>query len=176
MKKEDNNNKLLSDQDIKVYNLTKAVNESVNLDDFKCQKQYFADYLRLCAKDNDNKGICKVWLFVTSNNKVIGYVTLAMSQLSRSQHLTLGRLTTRNYVPGILIGEMARHLDCRGKGVGKIMINWVTSKVRDLSKEVACKIIIVESEEDKIDIYKQWGFEPIENFEEKRNTMFLRIR
>jgi predicted GNAT family N-acyltransferase len=85
-------------------------------------------------------------------------------------------LTTRNYVPGILIGEMARHLDCRGKGVGKIMINWVTSKVRDVSKEVACKIIIVEAEEDKIDIYKQWGFEPIENFEEKRNTMFLRIR
>ena len=56
------------------------------------------------------------------------------------------------------------------------MINWVVSKARDLSKEVACKIIIVEAEEDKIDIYKKWGFEPIENLEEKRNTMFLRIK
>jgi hypothetical protein len=79
-------------------------------------------------------------------------------------------------VPGILIGEMARHIDYKGRGLGDVMINWVVSKARDLSKEIACKIIIVEAEEDKIDIYKKWGFEPIENFEERRNTMFLRIR
>jgi hypothetical protein len=71
---------------------------------------------------------------------------------------------------------MARHIDYKGRELGKIMINWVVSKARNLSKEVACKIIIVEAEEDKIVVYKRWGFEPIENFEEKRNTMFLRIR
>jgi predicted GNAT family N-acyltransferase len=166
----------LPDIDIKVYNLTRAINEFVDLSNFKCEKQYFADYLRLCAKEDDDKGIGKLWLFVTGDNKIVGYVTLVMSQLSRSQHLDLGRMTHRNYVPGILIGEMARHIDYKGKGLGNIMINWVVSKARDLSKEVACKIIIVEAEEDKIDIYKEWGFEPIENFEEKRNTMFLRIK
>jgi GNAT superfamily N-acetyltransferase len=173
LKKDDNK---LPDRDIKVYNLISAINESVNLSDFKCEKQHFADYLRLYAKEDDDKGIGKLWLFVTGNNKVIGYVTLAMSQLSRSQHLDLGRITPRNYVPGILIGEMARHIDYKGRGLGDVMINWVVSKARDLSKEIACKIIIVEAEEDKIDIYKKWGFEPIENFEERRNTMFLRIR
>jgi predicted GNAT family N-acyltransferase len=173
LKKEDNQ---LSDQDVKVYNITKAINESVNLSYFKCEKQYFADYLRLYAKQDDDKGIGKLWLFVNGNNKVIGYVTLAMSQLSKSQHLDLGRMTPRTYVPGILIGEMARDIDYKGRGLGNIMINWVVSKARDLSKEVACRIIIVEAEEDKIDIYKKWGFEPIENFEERRNTMFLRIK
>jgi len=173
LKKDDN--KLL-DFDIKVYNLARAINTSVDLSDFKCEKQYFADYLRLNAKEDDDKGIGKLWLFINGNNKVAGYVTLVMSQLSRSQHLDLGRMTPRNYVPGILIGEMARHMDYKGRGLGNIMINWVVSKARNLSKEVACKIVIVEAEEDKIDIYKEWGFEPIENFEEKRNTMFLRIR
>lgn len=166
----------LSEQDVKVYNLTRAIKESVDLSDFKCEKQYFADYLRLYAKEDDSKGIGKLWLFVTGNNKVTSYLTLAMSQLSRSQHLDLGRMTPRNYVPGILIGEMARHTDYKGRGLGNIMINWVVSKARDLSQEVVCKIIIVEAEEDKIEIYRKWGFEPIENFEEKRNTMFLRIR
>jgi hypothetical protein len=169
-------NKKLSDQDIRVYNLARAINESIELSDFKCEKEYFADYLRLYSKDDDRKGIGKVWLFVNGNDKVVGYVTLAMSQLSKSQHLNLGRMTPRNYVPGILIGEMARHIDYKGRELGKIMINWVVSKARNLSKEVACKIIIVEAEEDKIVVYKRWGFEPIENFEEKRNPMFLRIR
>lgn len=98
-----------------------------------------------------------------------------MSQLSKSQHLNLRRMTPPNSVPGILIGEMARHIDYKGKDLGRLMINWVVSKARHLSKEVACKIIIVEAEEDKIDVYKRWDFERIENFEEKRNTMFLRI-
>ncbi|MDF2737171.1 MAG: hypothetical protein K0S93_1028 [Nitrososphaeraceae archaeon] len=97
MKKDDNK---LPDRDIKVYNLTSAINESVNLSDFKCEKQHFADYLRLYAKEDDDKGIGKLWLFVTGNNKVIGYVTLTMSQLSRSQHLDLGRLTPRKLCAG----------------------------------------------------------------------------
>ena len=166
----------MSDSDIKVYNLVKASNESIELSEFKCEKQYFADYLNLYAREDDYNGIGKVWLFVNSDNMVVGYVTLAMSQLSKSYHLNLGRMTHRNYVPGILIGEMARHIDYKGKGIGNMMINWVVSKARNLSKEVGCKIVIVEAEEDKIDAYKKWGFEPIENFEEKRNTMFLRIR
>jgi hypothetical protein len=81
---------------------------------------------------------------------VVGYVTLAMSQLAKTYHLKLGRMTHRNYVPGILIGEMARHIDYKGRGIGDMMINWVVSKTRNLSKEVGCKIIIVEAEEDKI--------------------------
>jgi hypothetical protein len=112
LKKEDNQ---LSDQDVKVYNITKAINESVTLLSFKCEKQYFVDYLRLYAKQEDDKGIGKLWLFVNGNNKVIGYVTLAISQLSKSQHLDLGRMTPSTYVPGILIGEMAKNTDYKGK-------------------------------------------------------------
>jgi hypothetical protein len=70
---------------------------------------------------------------------------------------------------------MARHIDYKDRGLGNIMINWIVSRARNLSKEVARKIVMVEAKEDKIDIYKQWGFKAIENFEEKRNTMFLRI-
>lgn len=40
----------LSDSDIKVYNLVKANNESIELSEFKCEKQYFADYLNLYTK------------------------------------------------------------------------------------------------------------------------------
>ena len=49
----------------------------------------------------------------------------------------------------------------------------VVSVALDLSRYAACKLIIVESEEDKVEMYKHWGFKPIENFEERRNTMFI---
>ena len=55
------------------------------------------------------------------------------------------------------------------------MIDWVVSVALDLSKYAACRLVIVESEPDKTDMYKHFGFEPIEDFEEKRFTMFLQL-
>ena len=167
--------KRLTFEDVEIYSLPKAMEESIDLSKFKCEKQYFADYLHQIAPKDDMNNIAKVWLFVTHAKHVIGYVTLIMSQLLRTSHPELGKLSSHSYVPGILISEMARHVDYRGLGVGKLMIDWVVSKAVDLSQYVACRLIIVESQEDKIEVYRRWGFEPIENFEERRNTMFLRI-
>jgi GNAT superfamily N-acetyltransferase len=165
----------LTFEDVEIYSLPKAIEESIDLSKFKCEKEYFADYLRQMAPEVDKNNIAKVWLFVTHTKYVIGYVTLIMSQLLRASHPELGKLSSHRYVPGILIGEMAGHIDFRRLGLGKLMIDWVVSKAVDLSQYVACRLIIVESEEDKIEVYRHWGFEPIENFEERRNTMFLRI-
>jgi hypothetical protein len=83
------------------------------------------------------------------------------------------RLTSHRNIPGLLISEMAGHINYKGMGLGKLMVDWVVSVALDLSKYVACKLIIVESEEDKIQMYEHWGFKPVKDFEEKRNTMFL---
>ncbi|MFZ0510200.1 MAG: GNAT family N-acetyltransferase [Candidatus Nitrosopolaris sp.] len=165
----------LTFKDVEIYPLLKALEESVDFSRFKCEKQYFADYLREMAPQDDKNNVAKVWVFVTHEREVIGYVTLIMSQLSRSAHLELGKLTTHLYVPAILISEMAGHIEYAGQGLGRLMIDWVISKALDLSQYAACRLVIVESVEDKVETYRHWGFEPIENFEEKRNTMFLRI-
>jgi hypothetical protein len=72
-------------------------------------------------------------LFVTHDKYVIGYVTLIMSQLLKTWHRQLGKLSSHSYVPGILISEMARHIDYRGRELGKLMVDWVVSKAVDLS-------------------------------------------
>jgi hypothetical protein len=36
------------------------------------------------------------------------------------------------------------------------MIDWVVSKAVELLEFVACKLVLVESEGDKIDIHKYW--------------------
>jgi GNAT superfamily N-acetyltransferase len=161
--------------DIEVYSIAKALQESINLSDFRCENPIFADYLRTTAIEDDRNNVAKVWLFVTHDKQVVGYVTLIMSQLARTYHPKLSRSTSHRFVPGILISEMATHMDYSGMGLGRLMIEWVTSVAFDLARYVACRLIIVESEPDKIEVYRHLGFEPIEDFEEKRYTMFLEI-
>ena len=80
-------------KDVEIYPLPKALEESIDFSGFKCEKQYLADYLREMAPQDDKNNVAKVWVFVTHEKEVIGYVTLIMSQLSRSAHLEFGKLT-----------------------------------------------------------------------------------
>ena len=50
--------------------------------------QYFADYLRNIALEDDKNNVAKVWVFVTHEKEVIGYVTLIMSQLSENKRIS----------------------------------------------------------------------------------------
>ncbi len=152
--------KRFSFEDIEVYSLAKALQEHINLSDFRCEKQIFVDYLQTMAIDDDKNNVAKVWLFVTHDKQVVGYVTLIMSQLTATFHPKLSKITSHRYVPGILISEMATHSDYTGTGLGRLMIEWVASIAFDLARYVACRLVIVESEPDKTEIYRHWGFEP----------------
>lgn len=108
-------NKLIF-SDIGVYLLTKALEVSVNLCDFKCEKQEFNDYLYNTAYKDHISNLGKVWLFTTHEKKPIGFVTLAMSQLSRSFDRYFSSMTAHTNVPALLIGEMTRHVDYKRLG------------------------------------------------------------
>lgn len=79
----------LTFKDVEIYPVPKALEESIDFSKFKWGKQYFADYLRGMAPQDDKNNVAKVWVFVTHEREVIGYVTLIMSQLSKSAHLEL---------------------------------------------------------------------------------------
>jgi predicted GNAT family N-acyltransferase len=108
-------------------------------------------------------------LFV-HNTKVVGYLTLAMSKLSKNFHKDFGTMTTQN-VPALLIGGMARHVEYKGRGVGILMRDYAINKAFKLSDQIGCRLLALESVQDKIDLYAKWGFSPIES--EYRNTMFI---
>jgi hypothetical protein len=90
-----------------------------------------------------------------SQNNINNLITLAMSKLGKQFHKELGRITSHQYIPGLLIGQMAGHIDYRGRGLGKLMIDWVIGlALNNLSKYVACRLIIIQSDEDKVDMYR----------------------
>lgn len=164
---------------IDVFSYQKLIEENIDFSDFACENKDFETYLKdegLAIKD-DLEDISKLWLFVhMPDKKVVGYVTLIMSQISRFQHDSLKGLSRHNHVPGVLISEMARDVRYRQNGIGRHMIDFVANIGTELSKQVGCKILIVEAIGEKVSTYEKFGFIRIKDeVDLYRNPMFLRL-
>lgn len=165
---------------VDVFSYRKLVEENIDYSDFTCENKNFETYLRnkdFAIKD-DLEDISKLWLFVhIPNKKVVGYVTLVMSQLSRFQHNSLMRLSRHDHVPGVLISEMARDFRYRNNGIGRHMIDFVATIGTELSKQIGCKILIVEAIGEKVLTYEKFGFIRIKDeVDPHRNPMFLKLK
>lgn len=149
----------------------KPLKDSFVITDFKCGKDQFDEYIKKTAHEDQRNNVGRVWLFYY-NGKMIGYVTLAMSQLHKTEHSLLGNISSHGYIPGLLLGQMARHEDFKGRGIGDIMKDWVILQGVELSKKIGCRLIILQSDEDKVERYKEWSFVLIPASRRKKNMMF----
>jgi len=103
-------------------------------------------------------------------------VTVAMSEVARFQHKQLQTVTrTQNYVPGLLLGHMARHIEYKKRGVGILMRDWVINHALELSKSVGCRLVILQAFNELVaKIYEDWGFVRVDDFDETgRHRMFI---
>ena len=80
-------NQRLTLSDVEIYSLPRALEASIDLHDFKCEKENFAEYLYLMAPEDDRNNVGKFWIFTTHQKSIMGYVTLAMSQLGHIGHM-----------------------------------------------------------------------------------------
>lgn len=147
---------------------------TTDLTGFSCGRDKYDEYIFGEAHEDQKERVGQVWLFY-HNDKLVGYVSLAMSQLDKNQHQKLGGITGHGHIPGLLLGQMARHKEYRGKGIGLQMINWVIGQAVELSERIGCRLIILQSEDDKVECYKDAGFVLIPKSNRKKNIMFLNL-
>jgi len=113
----------------------------------------------------------------TYNDQVVGFATLAMSEIeTREAPLLLSfGATIKNY-PALLIGRLAAHNDFRGRNVGRSICLWCLDVAKKLSEEIGCKLVIVMTEGKAVEFYGKVGFEIFPKYENKlRKWMYLRI-
>jgi GNAT superfamily N-acetyltransferase len=130
---------------------------------FQCEKEGFSDFVTDAAEaekfQKENLGVTYgFWKEETP----IGYVTLAMASLQRKE-LPSERKENKPYrhVPSLLIGQMARDERHRGRGVGKIMVDFVIATANALGKDAGCRFVIVDAERDQVGRYEGFGFEAL---------------
>lgn len=147
------------------------------LESFNCGKQTYDKYIVEEAIDDHTDNIGKVWLFHhDKDKKLAGYVSLAMSQIHKNQEISLSGLTSHSYIPGLLLGQMARDLKYKGKGLGAIMMDWVKNQAQELRQKIGCRLIILKSEDDKIKDYLRYGFVLIPESRKQKNMMFYDLK
>ena len=78
----------ISHSDIHVYSQSRALENLINFSDFSCENDQLTNYLLRTAQKDENENIGKIFLFVYKK-KVVGFITLAMSQLVRFEHQRL---------------------------------------------------------------------------------------
>jgi len=122
----------------------------------------------------ENLGI--TYLFFHNNN-VVGFATLAMSQIEIKQtKIKLPFETEIRDYPAAMIGRLATDNNYRGRHIGLNISLWCVSKAKQLSSEIGCRLIIILTNDKKSSFYKNCGFEIVPKYERKaKKWMYLPI-
>jgi len=144
--------------------------------DFQCEKSDYSDFVKnpneATKYHNDRLGVTYVFKL---QNQPIGFVTLAMSSL-RKDKLPPERKEQKPFrdIPSLLLGHIARDTRYKGKGVGKIIIDFTLSLAFKLGEEVGCRFVILDAEDDVVDHYnKHYGFQPIPKSKIDKTTLMF---
>ena len=91
---------------------------------------------------------------------VVAFVTLAMSSIEskRIDKRHRNPIRLKSY-PSLLIGRLGTENDSRRKGIGKYLCSWCVGLIMELSKDIGCRYVILETNEKKICFYKKCKFE-----------------
>ncbi|MHB8602097.1 MAG: GNAT family N-acetyltransferase [Nitrosotalea sp.] len=153
------------DTEVEVYRLEKGL---FDINNFKCSNSVYEEYIKKEAHDDQKTSIAQTWLFVYKNQNVIGYVSIAMGDLNKTQHEKLKGFPHTN-VPGLLLGRIATHKDYENLKVGRKMVDWVFSEAIRYTADIGCRILYLNPEQGVEGWYTKMGFAQIK----KRNSNIM---
>lgn len=141
---------------------------------FKCEKKGYVDFVcrpeEALKYQKENLTLTYVFWY---HQTPIGYVALATGSLRRADLPSESReQKPYQHIPCLLLGQMARDLNYKGQGIGKIMVDFTISTARQIAEKVGCRYVILDAELDKIELYKGYGFQEVPG-EEKDKTRIM---
>jgi hypothetical protein len=141
---------------------------------FRCEKQGYVDFVckpeEALKHQKENLTITYLFWF---KDRPIGYVALATGSLRKADLPSqIREQKPYRHIPCVLLGQMARDLNYKMQGVGKIMVDFTISTARKIAEMVGCRYVILDAELDKIGLYKSYGFQEVPG-EEKDKTRIM---
>lgn len=122
----------------------------------------------------ENLGVTYLFFY---QDKIVGFVTIAMSQIEVKETPTLLPFPmTIKYYPALKIGSLAVGNDYRAKNVGTNICLWSLFFTKQLSKQIGCRFIVVLTQGKTIDFYEKCNFEILPKYKNKKKVfLFLKI-
>ena len=91
---------------------------------------------------------------ITGEDQIIGFYAISMSSIRAE----INGITFRH--PVSLIGQLGVNIPFQGKGYGSYILDIAIKKGKNISKEIGCKGLIIETYKDDLvdSLYKKKGF------------------
>ena len=112
------------------------------------------------AREFRNQKLSTIWV-VIYKEKVIACFTLSMSAINTSKLEKdeivekAGEITT---YPGVLLGQLGVDKEFRHRDVGYWIGQHISGLARDFNKKIACRYIVLQTDQNKIKLYEKLQF------------------
>lgn len=135
---------------------------------FSCGINELDDYFKLFAFKNHKLGIAKAYVILGDQSlaepKALGFYTLNMASIESNAAQEIMDKVPRYPIPVALIGRLAVHKNCHGKGIGARLLRDAFVRVLRASNEVGCIGVIVDAKSVQAEtFYTKFGFKRLLN-------------
>ncbi len=106
--------------------------------------------------------------------RIIGYVTLSAGQIERAALPKPQQRNKPDPVPVTLLGQLAIHKDCRGRGYARSLLLFALRTALRVSRDVGSFGVITHPLDDRArGFYARWGFQDLPF--DPRRAMIVRM-
>jgi predicted GNAT family N-acyltransferase len=145
---------------------------------FSCEHEALVTYLRQQASQDVAKHVAAVFVLTPDGKTVAGYYTLSQYAVEPNQIppelLKELRLPRYPRLPATLLGRLARSLEFRNQGVGRLLLLNALHQSLSMSRTIASTAVVVDAKDDQaVMFYQAYGFLPVMD---SRNRLFLPMK
>lgn len=136
------------------------ITEQHDVSQFDCQNTYLNDFLRNKALTEAREDLSRTFVLrdraLPASESIVGYFTL------RADSITYPREDRRGSVffPLVELAYLARHIKCRGQGIGGILLEEAFEEVALASGHIGIAGMHLSFTDDGKRLYEEYGFGP----------------
>ena len=133
---------------------------------FDCGVAALNDYLTRFTLPNHQSGAAKTFVARTEKNVVVGYYSLAASQILH-EHATfrLQKGASHHPIPVVLLARLAVDRHRHGQGLGAALLKDAILRVLGASEGIGVRALLVHAKDDEAKaFYERYDFSPLPGY------------
>ena len=146
-------------------------------DKFGKDSQCLQNFIDKRALINQNTHLGTTYL-ITYKKKIIGYITVATSNIHKDKIFKNARPSTRDgaFYPALVILDFCIDKKSRGKTFGDSVLFWCSGLARDISERVGCRYIVLYTKDpDAIGFYEKHSYQIAEGNQGETKLMYVDV-
>jgi GNAT superfamily N-acetyltransferase len=110
------------------------------------------------------------------DSELLGFVTISMADVKTEKMEIGGKIKIRlESYPALQIGQLAIDKKFQGQGYGKKIIIWCMSQALEYSREIGCRLLVLNSLPSSVEFYHKCNFKQLKRQENRREKVMYLI-